>query len=197
MYLPHAQFVRMKAGGAPRFGMTLVARTEGDPLALAPAVRGLVRRLDPRLPVSDVRTLETVAAGALAEPRFTAAVMTGFAALALALAGTGLYGVLAYVTARRTREIGVRMALGAAPSSVARLVARDGVAPAVAGIAVGLAAAVAVARMLAGQTHGIAPLDPVAFAATPAVLLAVATLAAAVPAWRAARGSAVAALREG
>ena len=196
MYLPHAQFVRAKGGGNAVYGMTVVARTAGDPLRLVPAIREQVKALDPGLPLSQVQTMEEAVTAALAEPRFTTALFGAFAAAALGLAALGLYGVLSYVTARRTREIGVRVALGARPGAVARLVVADGLVMTAAGLAAGMLAALALTRVVASQLYRIGPLDPAAFAAAPLALLATAALASCLPAWRAARASPVRALRQ-
>jgi ABC-type antimicrobial peptide transport system permease subunit len=176
--------------------MVVVALTGGDPRRLLPLVREQVRALDPRLPLSEVKTLKEVVADALAESRFTTLLLGTFAALALALAGIGLFGVVSFVTARRTREIGVRVALGARPREIRALVVRDGLAMTLAGVAAGLLASVWAVRLVSGQLYGVAALDPLAFAAAPAVLLAVAAVASLAPAWRAARVSPVAALRQ-
>jgi ABC-type antimicrobial peptide transport system permease subunit len=164
---------------------------------LLPAVRAQVHALDRTLPISDVRTMEDVTAAALAQPRFLSLLLTVFAALALTLAAIGMYGVIAYLAARRTHEIGIRMALGAARASVIRLVLAEGIALATAGTAAGLLAAAWLSRFLSSQLYGVRPLDPLTFAMVPALLLAVAALAAFLPARRAARISPMAALREG
>jgi predicted permease len=195
MCLPHAQWVRAKNGGSPQYGMTLVIRTAGEELALVPLVRDQVRKMDAGLPISEVRTLEDVAAAALAQPRFTMASLGVFAGLALALAATGLYGVTAFMTARRRHEIGIRVALGARPKAVTGLIVRDGLAWAAGGVAIGLAGSPWITRLLAGQLYGVKPLDPLTYAIAPAILLAVAAFASYLPAWRAARASPVAALR--
>jgi predicted permease len=195
MYLPHVQFGRATGGGMPPRAMSLVVRTAGDPLALLPPVREQIRALDPRLPVSDVRTFDDVTSTALAQPRFTSTLIALFAALSLLLAGIGLYGVLSFAAARRTREIGIRMALGARRGSVAGLVLGEGVGLAAAGAAIGLIAAAASTRLIAGQLYGVAPLDPVTFAAVPLILIAVAALASYLPARRATRVNPLVALR--
>jgi predicted permease len=171
MYIPHAQWSRATGGGSPRYGMTLVARTAGDPSAVLPRLREEIRAVDPRLPVSDARTMDAIAADALAEPRFTTYLLSGFAALALLLAAIGLYGVVAFTTARRTREIGVRMALGARPAGVCLLVIRDSVALAAAGVAVGLVGSFWATRLLADRLYGISALDPATFVLAPVALL--------------------------
>jgi putative ABC transport system permease protein len=194
MVLVHSQFVNATGvRSSPQRGMTLVVRT-GEPLAMLPAVRAVIRRLDPRLPVSDVRTLEDVASAALAQPRFTALLFATFAMLALLLAAIGLYGVISFMAARRTNEMGVRLALGARPRDVVGLVMGEGLALTVAGVLIGSVAAAALARLVETQLFGVAALDPVTFLAVPVLLLAVATLAAYLPARRAAAVSPVDAL---
>lgn len=196
MYIPHAQWGRARDDGVPQRGLTLVARTAGDPLALVSLVRREVGALDPNLPVADLRTLEDVYASALAEPRFLTWLLGVFAALALLLAGTGVYGVISFVTQRRTREMGVRMALGARSDAISRLVLRDGLAMTGVGVALGLLGAFWLTRVAAGQLYGVTPLDPVSFVTAPLLLLAVAALAAWVPGRRAAMVDPVKVLRE-
>ncbi len=194
MYLPHSQFA-LQAGGTPR-GMTLVLETAGPPLASIPSLRELVATMDPNLPLSEVRTLEEVTASALAEPRFSTLLLGIFAALALLLAAVGLYGVLAFFVARRTREIGIRMALGADRASVLRFVLTEGLVVAGVGVLVGVAGSLAVTRLLSEQLYGVTPLDPATFTVVPLVLLGVAALASYLPARRAAAVSPLVALRE-
>lgn len=195
MVLVHSQFVTVTGGrSGPRRGMTLVLRTSDEPMAVLPAVRDAVRELDPRLPLADVRTLDEVAAGALAQPRFTALLLTAFALLGLVLSAVGLYGVLSFMAARRTNEIGIRLALGARPADVIRMVMGEGLALAGAGALVGIAAAAVLTRLLDAQLFGVAPLDPATFFSVPGLLLLVAALAAYLPARRASSVSPVAAL---
>lgn len=193
MYLPHSQFA-LQAGGTTR-GMTLVLKTAGPPLSVVPALRELVASMNPNLPLSEVRTLEEVTDQALAEPRFSAFLFGIFGALALLLAAVGLYGVLAYFVARRTREIGIRMAVGADRLSVSRLVLAEGLLVAGSGIAAGVVASLAATRLLTGQLYGVKPADPATFTAVTLLLLAVAALASYLPARRAAAVSPVRALR--
>jgi predicted permease len=194
MYVPHAQWPRAARGSA-RVGMTLVVKTDGDPMALAPRIRDEIRALDRRVPLTDVRTLEGVASAALAEPRFTTLVLMVFAGLALLLAAVGLYGVVSFVAARRTREIGVRIALGARASQVRWLVVRDGLMTSGAGVITGLVVSLLATGVVASQLYGISRLDPAAFAVAPLVLLVVTALASYLPARRAARLNPVTALR--
>ncbi|HSL69475.1 MAG TPA: ABC transporter permease [Longimicrobiales bacterium] len=193
MYLPHAQFIP-EVGFAPP-SMTLVLKTTGEPLALLPAVRAEVRALDPALPISEVRSFAEVAAHALAQPRFITLLLGVFAVLALVLAAIGMYGVIAYLSARRTGEIGIRMALGATQQRVVRMVLSEGIALALSGMVLGTIAALWLTRFLATQLYGVAPVDPLTFSAVPVILLTVAAFAAWLPARRAARTSPLSALR--
>lgn len=187
MYLPHEQWPEIQGGGPARRTMSVVVRTGGDPLAVLPALRRELRALDPSIPLADPRPMSDVAAAAVAEQRFTAGLMGGFAALALLLAAVGLYGVTAYGVSRRTSELGIRMALGAGRARVAGLVVGEALASAGVGVVSGVLVAAALTRFLGSQLYGISPLDPLTFVAVPVALLAVAGLAAYLPARRAAR----------
>jgi putative ABC transport system permease protein len=192
-YVPHTQW--HLSVGNPIRSMTLVVRTDGHPSTLTSPVRNIIRQLDANLPVADVRTMEDVVAGALSTPRFTSVLLSIFAALALTLSAVGIYGVLSYVVSRRTREIGIRVAIGAGRAQVLTMVLGSGVSLAVCGIAAGLVLAFGVTRLLQGLLHGVTPADPATFAAVAAALTAVAALASVVPAWRASRVDPVIALR--
>lgn len=194
MYIPHAQWPVARDGG-PQRGMSVVVRTDGDPLAILPAVRRAVREMDAALPIAEPRRLADVAADALAEPRFTTALLGAFATLALLLAAIGLYGVTAYAVSRRTNEMGIRLALGARPGSVAGLVMREALVMVVLGLAVGGLGALWLTRFLSGELYGVSRLDPATFTLVPVFLLAAAALAAWLPARHAARISPVTALR--
>ncbi|HEX5761255.1 MAG TPA: ABC transporter permease [Thermoanaerobaculia bacterium] len=195
MVLPLAQF--QVATGSLRRSMTLVAKSRAEPAALAASLRAVVRRLDPQLPVARVRTMEEVVGAALAQPRFTALLLALFAALALALAAVGLYGVIAYGVAARTHEIGIRLTLGSTRYGVLRLVLSEGMAMAAAGIGIGLALGRLLNRFLAGQIYGVTVDDPATFVAVPVLLAAVALAATWLPARRAAALDPAAALRGG
>ncbi len=192
---PARAFMYLPVGQAFRPSMRVVLRTSGDPDALLPAVRQTLARVAPGVPLFDVQTLAQHIAFAFFVIEMAATLLAVFGATAALLAALGLYGVIAQGVAARTREIGVRMSLGATGADVGRLVVRQGLGLAAAGIAVGLVGALAVTRVFESQLLGVSPLDPAAFVATTA-LLAVTTLAAcAVPAWRAARLDPVRALR--
>jgi putative ABC transport system permease protein len=154
-----------------------------------------VRVLDPTLPVANIRPMTEVVAASLATTRLTGFLMAVFAAIALALAAVGIYGVLAYLVARRTHEIGIRLAMGAGRGQVVGLVLRHGLALAGGGVLGGVLAALALTRLMQGLLYEVKPVDPITFAAVPAALIAVAIAASAVPALRATRVSPLTALR--
>jgi putative ABC transport system permease protein len=175
---------------------TLVVAPEDGPAAvLAPAVRAAVGRVDPDRPVTRIRTLAAIGREATARPRFRAVLVGMFAALGLTLAMVGVFGVLAYSVQQRTREFGVRVALGATAGSVARLVARRGARVILPGLAIGLLAAVALGRTISTFLFGVQPLDPVTLTAVAALLVVTAGAAAFVPALRAARADPAITLR--
>jgi ABC-type antimicrobial peptide transport system permease subunit len=163
---------------------------------LARTVRALVLSLDPETPPFNVRTLSSEVSGLVAGPRFSATLLAVFAAVALVLAAIGVYGVMAHAAGRRTREIGVRVALGATRSQVLRLMIRDGVVVVAGGLACGLIAAAWLAQVLTGLLHDVTPADPVALAAVAGLLSSAGLLASYLPARRATRISALDALRE-
>ncbi len=175
--------------------MALHVRTTGNPTGLAAAVRHEVQSLDQNLPVTELQTLSGVLAGSLFAARMGAVLLAVFGSLALLLAAIGLYGVMSYAVSRRTREIGIRMALGAASGNVLRLVLKEGMSLVGSGVAVGLIVAAAVTRLLASFLYGVSPLDAATFVAIPMVLALVAFLASYLPARRAAKVDPMIALR--
>jgi putative ABC transport system permease protein len=185
---------RPMAQGAPN-GATLLVRTEGDPAALVPLVRQAARDIDGAVVFRRALTMDELLRARTAAPRFLAVLLGCFGAAALLLAALGVYGVLAYSVSQRTREIGVRVALGARQRSVLGMVIRQGMAPAAAGIAVGLAGAAALSGLLRGLLYGVSATDPLAYAAVALVLAAVALAACWGPARRAARVDPMIALR--
>jgi ABC-type antimicrobial peptide transport system permease subunit len=174
--------------------MNLVVRTRTE-APVAAIVRKTVESIDPQLAVYDVRTLDALIADNAAQPRVTAWLVGMFAILALLLAAIGVYGVLAYLVAQRTREIGVRIALGARPGSVLRLVVGQSLRVAALGITIGVAAALLLAPQIESQLFGVKPRDPLTLGAVAAVLLWVALLASYLPARRATRVDPLTALR--
>jgi putative ABC transport system permease protein len=165
----------------------LLVRTFGDPLALAPTLRAIVRDEDPSLALESIVTMEDRVLTSLSRPRMYALLVGAFAACALAIAGVGLFGVLSYTTAQRTREIGIRTALGAQPRDIVGLVARQAAGITAAGIVVGLAAAAILVQSLSKVLYGVSSRDIWSFAMGPLLLSVVASLACVVPALRAAR----------
>jgi predicted lysophospholipase L1 biosynthesis ABC-type transport system permease subunit len=163
----------------------VIVKARGSSTALLPALRSAVASVDPALPIHDVLTLDDRISDAVARPRFNAALLAAFAAAALLLAAIGVYGVLSHSVSSRTREIGVRLALGADASRVVSLVVGQGLRLAVAGAAIGLAASVAVARLMQGLILDAAAWDARLLGIAAAIMLATAALAAFVPARRA------------
>lgn len=184
-YAPLAQFAR--APGNTMRTMNLVLRTDGDPTALIAPVRALITKADPRLPVSDVRTLEDVVANSIAAPRFAMQLLGSFGILALVLAAIGIYGVVSQVVAMREHEFGIRAALGARPAQLVQLSLRSGVQQVGVGIVLGIVAAFAATRILGGLLQGVTATDPLTFVTVIGITTAVALLASVIPARRAAR----------
>jgi predicted permease len=174
----------------------VAVRTKGDPATFRPAIRDAVRRVDPELPTYEWRTLRERVSGALAAPRFAAALLVGFALFAVALAALGIYGLLAQVADERTREIGIRIALGATASDVFGMMLRWSALIAAGGIAAGLLLFAPVSRALGAMLFGIPPSDPATIGLVVVFLGAVAMIASLVPARRAARTDPVDALRQ-
>ena len=188
---------RQSSGTMPRdIGAAFFAvRTAGDPIAVAATARSVVSQLDPQLTVDSIASLEQQVWSSVARPRFYAVALGLFASLALALASVGVYGVMAYSVSQRTREIGIRMALGARGHEVLRLVLGQGVALAGVGMLLGLIGAALLSRYLDRLLFGLTPLDPVTFLLVSLVLAAVAVFACYVPASRAMRLDPAKALR--
>jgi putative ABC transport system permease protein len=170
-------------------------RSPFDPARLGDALRGEIQTVDPGLPVFGIRTFSSMVSDSVRPQRFSAQLMGAFAVLALLLAAIGIYGVLAYFVGQRTREIGVRMALGAAPGSVVRLVLLEGLRPIAAGMAIGLAGSLAFSRLLSQLVYGVSTSDPVVFLAVPFFLTLAALLASYIPARQATRIDPILALR--
>ena len=191
---PGAQMYRC-AWQRPDLAMTLVARVAGDPTAYVDATRRAVRSVDANVPLFDIRPMTTVIGASVAERRFALRLIAAFAALALLLAAVGISGVVAQVVTQRTTEIGIRVALGATATDVARMVLGDGVGLAAWGVGIGLAGAWAMARVARSLLFATSPADPAIYAGVAAVLTIVAIAASAPPAWRAMRLDPIRAMR--
>jgi predicted permease len=193
-YIPFSQW-HVANGGFVARSAFLVVRTNGDPMRLSGPVREALRAIDPNLPAANVRPMTAVVAASLATPRLTGFLLGTFAAIALILAAVGIYGVLSYLVARRTHEIGIRLAIGADRSQVVRLVLSQGLGLAIGGILIGLPAAFALTKVMQSVLYQVRPSDPLTFIVVPAVLVIVALVAAGLPAFRATRVSPLIALR--
>jgi putative ABC transport system permease protein len=187
VYLPFTQFTLPF--------MSVVVRTDAPSSAVASAVRGAVREIDPDLPVETVRTIEQIIELSTGQSRFRTFILTAFAALALLLSAVGIYGLVSFSVSQRTSEMGVRLALGATPRQVGGLVMRHGLLLAILGVTIGLAAAAAAGRALTTLLYETSATDPLVFGGLATVLLTVAALACYVPARRAMRVDPVQALR--
>jgi len=187
MYMPHAQF--------PFGSMTFVVRTDGDPATTLPALQRAIWEVNPNQAIYEASTLEALIADSLRERRFNLSLIGGFAALALILAAVGVYGLISYSTMRRTSEFGVRLALGASGTQIVTAAMRDGVRYAVAGVALGLVASLALTRAMASMLFGVSATDPLTYVALALVMLAVAAVASFLPARRALEVDPVTALR--
>jgi putative ABC transport system permease protein len=173
--------------GLATANMFWVVRTGTEPLALAALVRHEMQRVDPEVPIGSLRSMDQYLSASVAPRRFNVSVLAMFAAAAVLLAATGIYAMLSYSISQRAHEIAIRMALGAQRRDILALVVRQGLRPAVIGVGVGLAAALAVTRTLSGLLFGLSATDPATFVLVPAGLLVVAVTACIVPGVRATR----------
>jgi ABC-type antimicrobial peptide transport system permease subunit len=189
MYLPQSQFT-------DSFLVLAARTTSSDPLSLVPAIRSVLRAQDPAVPLYQVAALDDLVDRSMADRRFVMVLLAGFAGVALLLAAVGLYGVVSYMVAQRTREVGVRVALGATRTDVLRLVLGSGAWTIVAGLGLGLAASAVTTRFLEGQLYGVRPLDATTVAGAVGLLALVALAAHLVPIRRALAVDPTVALRD-
>jgi len=188
MYVPYRQDIFSS--------MWIMARTGGDPARLGASVRQVMREIDPALPAFRLGPLTEAVTESVAERRFSMLLLTVFAGIAVFLAAVGLYGVVAYTVTQRTQEIGLRMAIGARPADVLRMVVGDGLKLATIGVVLGTAVALGLARVMETMLFGVTPFDAASYSTTAMVLLAVAALACYMPARRAMRVDPLVALRQ-
>jgi ABC-type antimicrobial peptide transport system permease subunit len=194
MFIPHTQFLHFSPGQQAR-SMTVVLRGARPPEQLLSAVGGVLRGLDPGIPVADARPMTEVLSLSVADRRLNVTLIGAFAALAILLATVGVYGVIAYEVLQRTREIGIRVALGAPRGSVLLLVLLQGFKLVLLGCAIGLAAAATITGSMAALLFEVGPRDGAVFASVAALLAAAGAAASYVPAWRATRVDPLTALR--
>jgi putative ABC transport system permease protein len=187
LYMPYAQ--------APFQPYEIALRTKGDPLALAAAVRYEVWGVDKDIPIANVQTMEQLLAASIKRERFNVLLLALFAGLALVLAVVGIYGVMSYLVTQHTREIGIRMALGARTADVLKLVVGQGLALALLGVGVGLVGALALTRLMASLLFGVSATDPLTFVVIALLLVGIALLACWIPARRATKVDPLLALR--
>jgi putative ABC transport system permease protein len=182
-------------GSGGSFGLAIVVRSAVPPLSIAQAAVAAAHRVDPEMPVDDVKTMEALLDETTTSQRFSATLLGAFAGVALILASVGIYSVLSYIVRGRSREIGIRTALGASTPAVVRMVVVEGMTPALIGIAIGAAAALLSARLLQRLVFGVSASDPLTLALVTAALAGIALLASLVPAFRASRVDPISVLR--
>jgi putative ABC transport system permease protein len=186
----------LTASQEPQRGMSLMVRTAGPPLDAAPLVRNAVRGVDPDMPISMMRTMADVVGRTFSQPRFVSALLAAFAVIALTLMVAGVYGLVAFTTARRRPEIGVRIALGAPRGQIQRMILREGVVLAAVGLAAGVSSALLAGRLIAVEFYGVAPTDGTTFATVSSLTVVVVIAACWLPARRASRVDPVVVLRQ-
>jgi len=196
LYLPLKHLTTPRMGGWRSFSMWIVVRTHSNSAGIGTAVTNAIHQMNSGLPVIYSANMEDFVSTSLSQQRFNMLLLATFAGLALLLAAVGIYSVLAYSVKRRVREIGIRMALGAQTSDVVRLVVAEGMKPTVTGLIAGIAGALALGRLLSSLLYGVKPSDAATFASVSVVLVSVALLASAIPAYRATRVEPVSTLRE-
>ena len=196
IYVALAQITPTRGSTFESFGLTLAARATTEPHAVVSGVTDAIHQVGPDVPVLKVLSMDEVIAQSVSPQRFNVLLLSSFAGLALLLAAVGIYGVLSYTVRRRVREIGIRMALGATDSDVLKLVVADGMKPILLGVVIGLAAALALSRLITSLIFGVRPTDPLTFGAVAFILVAVGILANIVPAYTATRIEPVRTLRD-
>jgi putative ABC transport system permease protein len=194
VYVPYNLKATGEGGQVPA-EMTVAVRTAGDDAQVGATLRGIVTAVNPEVPVSELKTMRAVLSEAVATPASTASLFIAFAALALVLGMVGIYGVLAFLVSKRTREIGIRLAMGAQRNDVFWMVLKEGAKFYAAGVTLGLIGAFATTRLLASELYGVSAVDPLTYVAVAAVMALVTLLACYVPARRAMRVDPLVALR--
>jgi len=188
--------VWVRYADAPETRVTFIARARGERAALAGEVHALVQRLDPELPLRDLQTMDALLADSVSLPRFYVAVLGAFGGIAILLAAVGFYGVMSYVVGQRAHELGVRLAIGASPAGLLRLVLAQGLKTTAVGVALGMAGSLALARVLESLLFGFGAIDPIVYALVGIVVVAIGLIACALPARRAMRSDPLVTLRQ-
>ena len=196
LYFPLAQISASNDGAWRSFGMSLAVRTTLNPATAVSAITNAVHQIDRDAPVLAIQSMDDLINDSLSPQRFIMLLLGAFAGLALLLAAIGIYSVLSYSVKRRVREIGIRMALGAQVRDVLRLIVIEGMRPTLIGVAIGLAGALALGRVLANLIYGVKPTDPITFGAVSALLAGVGLFASIIPAYRATRVEPIKTLRD-
>jgi putative ABC transport system permease protein len=196
LYMPVAQLTNPRGDVWHSFGMTLAARTQTAPASGVSAIGNVVHEVDADVPLLNVKTMEDTVNDSLLQQRFTMFLLVGFAALALLLAAVGIYSVLSYMVRRRVREIGIRMALGAQLGDVLRMIVAEGMKPTLLGVAIGLAGALALGRVMASLIYGVSARDLMTLTCVATLMTAIGLVASAVPAYRATRVDPMKTLRD-
>jgi predicted permease len=196
LYFPLKQLTVPKDANWQAFSLALAVRSSAPPAALTSAVTNAIHQLSPGQPVAQIATMEELIATRLTPQKFNMLLLASFASLAMLLAAVGIYSVLAYAVRRRTREIGIRMALGAQVRDVLRLVVTDGMKPTLIGVAIGIVGALSLSSVVAKLVYGVSPTDPLTLVAGSLVLGVVAFLASIIPAYRATKVEPMTALHE-
>jgi predicted permease len=196
VYWPLNQIFALPSETWRSFPMSLAVRTGGDPMSIVTAVTSAVHQVDPETPVTNVVTMNELISNTLRPQRSNMFLLAAFATLALVLTAVGIYSVLSYAVRRRVREIGIRMALGASHSDVLKMIVTDGMKPILLGVTIGLAAALALGRVVSSLIYGVRATDPLTLATVTVLLVAVGVLATAIPAYRATRVEPIRTLRD-
>ena len=196
LYMPLGQLAPTRDGIWRSFGMTLAVRTNTDPLSVVSAIGNSIHQVDAEVPLLNIKTMQDTVDESLLQQRFTMLLLASFAGLALLLAAVGIYSVLSYAVRRRTREIGIRMALGAPIREVLRMVLVAGMKPTLLGVVIGLAGALALGRVLSSVIYGVSARDLATFCIVAVMMTGVGLLASMLPALRATRVDPMQTLRE-
>jgi ABC-type antimicrobial peptide transport system permease subunit len=195
LYFPLDQVSVPATGGWGSIPMTLVVRSTAGSAGMVAAVSNAVHAVDPEMPLRDILTMDDLVRNSLSQQRFNMLLLGAFAGLALLLAAVGVYSVLSYSVKRSVRELGIRLALGARVGDVLRMVVFEGIKPTLLGVAIGVAGALVLGRVLSGLIYGVKPTDPVTFIAVAVLLVLIALVASLIPAYRATKVDPMVALR--